>query len=569
MRKTPKIEVFSTIFVLVLLLSVIPAQNNVINLQNNKIRLQSWKIVKDQNPSGKMVLSADSSWVTLNSIKVENFATGNWLIQTNYMVEDTIDSKTGMGLFVYNLISAFEIYVDGKLVIKNGTVGNNIKEVSGKYNVNIALRDEFLTQGNHNIVVRISNFNNFSKFKWYQGDVYIMPFDSWYQSMYKYTVKAFFIAGLLVIPLIFNLFLFFSRKKKIEHFVLSLICVFVITDYLIGQIPYFTDVKATFVFWEYSYYYWEILIVSTLLPVFFISIFSFSKKFILFTVLLNLLVFLLFTNQTNYFTVFSNLTLIESILIIVFALFKKKEESILLFIGIIISSAGFYIGGNFILLITMLVVCSSISIARQFVKTEKAEKEAIIRNIRLENELIKKNINPHFILNTLTSVIVWLRKDVNSAIKLVESLAEEFRTVMQISPLKLIPIQQELDLCNTHLRIMNFRKGSNFVLETDGIELNENVPPMIFHTMIENGLSHGFENKTSGVFLLKKEIDGKKTKFLLSNDGEFLSNVQKGSTGFGLKYVRARLEENYPGKWSCISQKTSTGWETIIEINEG
>lgn len=55
-------------------------------------------------------------------------------------------------------------------------------------------------------------------------------------------------------------------------------------------------------------------------------------------------------------------------------------------------------------------------------------------------------------------MIVWLRKDPSSAIKLIEALADEFRMINQISTLKLIPIGQEIDLCRAHLKIMSYRK---------------------------------------------------------------------------------------------------------------
>ncbi|MCZ7616256.1 MAG: histidine kinase [Ignavibacteriaceae bacterium] len=84
--------------------------------------------------------------------------------------------------------------------------------------------------------------------------------------------------------------------------------------------------------------------------------------------------------------------------------------------------------------------------------------------------MLKKNINPHFVLNTLTSIIAWLRKDSASAIKLIEALAEEFRMINQVSALKLIPITQEIDLCKAHLKIMSYRKGADYNLETMDID---------------------------------------------------------------------------------------------------
>jgi LytS/YehU family sensor histidine kinase len=260
--------------------------------------------------------------------------------------------------------------------------------------------------------------------------------------------------------------------------------------------------------------------------------------------------------------------LIISSMVTLWALFKRREESIIIFIGILAAWAAYYLNIAFAGLATTMVICTSFSIARQFARKEKAEREAQLRSAHLENELLKKNINPHFLLNTLTSIIAWLRKDPKSAIKLIEALAEEFRMILQISSLKLIPIQQEIDLCKAHLKIMSYRKGAEYTLETVNIVERENVPPMIFHTLIENGLTHGYENKIKGIFTLQQKRNTDGILYIFSNDGDFVGENQKDSTGFGMRYIKSRLEESYPNRWDVISHRQSHGWETIIEIRD-
>ena len=97
--------------------------------------------------------------------------------------------------------------------------------------------------------------------------------------------------------------------------------------------------------------------------------------------------------------------LIISSIITICALYKRREESIIIFIGIIAAWAAYYFNIAFAGLATTMVICTSFSIARQFARNEKAEREAQLKSARLENELLKKNINPHFVLNTLTSII--------------------------------------------------------------------------------------------------------------------------------------------------------------------
>jgi LytS/YehU family sensor histidine kinase len=94
------------------------------------------------------------------------------------------------------------------------------------------------------------------------------------------------------------------------------------------------------------------------------------------------------------------------------------------------------------------------------------------------------------------------------------------------------------------------------------------VPPMIFHTLIENGLTHGYENKLQGTFTLQRKKNSNCVQYILSNDGDFNSGESKDSSGFGLRYIKNRLEESYPDRWDIISRKQAQGWETTIEIKD-
>ncbi len=135
-----------------------------------------------------------------------------------------------------------------------------------------------------------------------------------------------------------------------------------------------------------------------------------------------------------------------------------------------------------------------------------------------------------------------------------------------VSSLTLLPLSEEIGLCRSHLRIMSIRKGASYTLNVIDADEEAVIPPMVFHTLIENGLTHGYEHKMTGVFTLQMKRTPESIVYTLSNDGVFNPDDTKGSTGFGSKYIKARLEESYPERWSFQSHQTDTGWESIIEI---
>ena len=59
---------------------------------------------------------------------------------------------------------------------------------------------------------------------------------------------------------------------------------------------------------------------------------------------------------------------------------------------------------------------------------------------RLETELLKRNLQPHFLLNTLAVLTEIVEQDPRGAVRLIEDLAEEFRSVARVAAEKLIPL---------------------------------------------------------------------------------------------------------------------------------
>lgn len=542
--------------------------SNILNPNVRTIHLDYWEIAKDNHLLDFDINIPDSLWQVFEPRYDDNvYSQGNWVLRTSIHITEPLNSKEVLGLFPLNLVTAYEIYWDGIKIAENGKIGiNNTDEIAGKYNFNLALASSYLSKGNHTIIFRISNHSNYSSWQWFNGQIVMGKYDLLLKKIFQLYYQAFFITGILFIPFLFNLFLYFTRKRKIEHLLFGLICFIVIMDSVTMLIPMLIVTSTTFVFWQYYSYKLITLLFTILFPTFFIYLFSFSKKIIWAIVTITLLIFLFFTNIENLFNIMTLTVLITSSIISTYALYKRRQESVIIFLGIIAAWAAYYFNVAFAGLASTMVICTSFSIARQFARTEEAEKEALLKSARLENELLKKNINPHFVLNTLTSIIAWLRKDSVSAIKLIEALADEFRMINQVSALKLIPIAQEIDLCKAHLKIMSYRKGADYKLETSGIDDNDTIPPMIFHTLVENGLTHGYEKKTDGKFILKAQKDSSSRRYILYNDGEFNPEDLKGSTGFGAKYIKGRLEESFPGRWQFKSGKTENGWESVIEI---
>ncbi len=122
-----------------------------------------------------------------------------------------------------------------------------------------------------------------------------------------------------------------------------------------------------------------------------------------------------------------------------------------------------------------------------------------------------------------------------------------------------------------HLELMGYRMDAEYDFTERGICEDATIPPMIFHTLVENGLTHSYDVKENGHFWLACTRSESRIQYQLRNDGSLLEKFSSQSNskieeGMGLKYVRARLEESYPERWDLKYGLNNKHWEVTITI---
>lgn len=388
---------------------------------------------------------------------------------------------------------------------------------------------------------------------------------------YNYTLI--FIIAIFLTTTMFNLILYFGFNRKAAYLYFSLYCIshvlkislkpsviqssgLIISESLRGQL-----VIAV------------ILAGGVFLLAFLLDKFSIPKRNSLLSgiVLFSFLAF--FMSPEGWYIV---LMTIAAFAIAAYAWYLKMEGSILSLIGLVGFSFFTYLGyqdllnfGYFVGII-FFIICMTLSLGKQIAQQNRHHQEAILRSARLENQLLKKNIQPHFLMNSLTSLQELLVENPRQASEFIDALADEFRIFSQIADEKLISIADEFTICRNHLKIMEYRKNSRFEFEPRGFSGEEKVPPAIFHTLIENGITHGYGNKNQGKFILSKETNANGIRYTMFNDGECRQHQTDnpiGQNGTGLKYIEARLEESYPGAWRLESSRVEGGWQVQISIS--
>lgn len=259
-----------------------------------------------------------------------------------------------------------------------------------------------------------------------------------------------------------------------------------------------------------------------------------------------------------------------SIIIAVDAAFRKIKGGLIVVFGllasIVVNKYMFYDFGLFIAF--TIIVLSMLYLHTIRAKAlEEAHNASILLSSRLQLELVKKNIQPHFLRNTLTSLIDWIEESPQQGVVFIRALADEFDIMNSISEETLIPIRQEIELCQKHLEIMSFRKEVCYNWEENNIDESEEIPPAIIHTIIENGITHSLPPKEGCItFTLSFSKEKKYKQYSLLTIAKNRNRKNKNGIGTGFKYIKARLNESYGNNWHFESFAVEEGWRTEIKI---
>ncbi|MEM1116129.1 MAG: histidine kinase [Bacteroidota bacterium] len=211
-----------------------------------------------------------------------------------------------------------------------------------------------------------------------------------------------------------------------------------------------------------------------------------------------------------------------------------------------------------------LVAALLASLGLQTRDQRQRHEAALAEAARLDAELVKKNLQPHFLMNTLTSAIEWVETDPATGVRVLEALADELRVLAEVSGETAIPMARELALCRAHLDVMGYRRDVRFRLDAEGVDPEAEVPPATLHTLVENAITHNAYPPGAVRFTLTETRADGQRRYTLTTP--LADAPEAGPEGGGLRYVRARLEESVPGRWALTSGPEAGAWVTRLDL---
>lgn len=177
------------------------------------------------------------------------------------------------------------------------------------------------------------------------------------------------------------------------------------------------------------------------------------------------------------------------------------------------------------------------------------EKERKLQALAHESEmaLLKAQIHPHFLFNTLNNISAMIQPGQENVRIMIAQLADTFRYSLRASKLHLVRLEEEIHFLETYLSLEQERLGNrlSFQLNCPKDLRLLSIPPMLIQPLIENALIHGIAPAAKGGSIkLDIHRSGNHLQFTLTDTGlGYPGNVDElfKQEGIGLNNIRERL----------------------------
>ncbi len=199
------------------------------------------------------------------------------------------------------------------------------------------------------------------------------------------------------------------------------------------------------------------------------------------------------------------------------------------------------------------------------------EQKRLLLEARLD--ALQRQINPHFLFNTLNSIASLVRMKPDLAREMIVKLGNILRALLKEHD-SYVSLREELKFTDDYLDIEVVRFGTDKLhveKEIDPRSLEVLVPSILLQPLIENSIKHGLEPRLKGgTVTLRSQLIEDRVRIEVADDGVGIVNrphsaLRRTGAGIGMKNVQERLEVLY-GNQASFTVVSNPGRGTLVSI---
>jgi len=196
-----------------------------------------------------------------------------------------------------------------------------------------------------------------------------------------------------------------------------------------------------------------------------------------------------------------------------------------------------------IMLWLWLAVWGGVQLLNRWRRGEIARWQAEAAARALELQVLRAQINPHFLFNALNNLRALINEDPARARDMLSRLSNTLRHTLQHSARERVPLAEELAVVRDYVALEQLHHEERLRVDwrLDPASADASVPPMLLQLLVENAIKHGIARTPGGgTVAIAVARDGERLCIQVDNPGPWQPGASSG-TGLGLAHLRERL----------------------------
>ena len=216
----------------------------------------------------------------------------------------------------------------------------------------------------------------------------------------------------------------------------------------------------------------------------------------------------------------------------------------------------------------ILAVSLSVKLIQKWFFDETQKKAMNHEKIKSELSLLKSQVNPHFLFNTLNGIYSLANSKSDKTAPAIVKLSQLMRYMLDESKQQFVPLTSELDYINTFIDLQRLRLFDNVKIEfnINGDTKNIKIQPLLLIPFIENAFKHGTDSRTDCLIDIVIEIKEDSIHLTVKNDN-LKSGKEDAKSGFGFINIKRRLDLEYPQKYVLNTEITENKFIVKLVIS--
>ena len=229
----------------------------------------------------------------------------------------------------------------------------------------------------------------------------------------------------------------------------------------------------------------------------------------------------------------------------------------------------FYLGRDIFNMAVSGTVATALVLSRNWAVARNRQAEAEKERVKMELMMLRYQVSPHFLLNTLNNIYALTAFNQEKAQRAIQRLSQLMRHILYHGD-EDVRLSDEVDFMESYVELMQLRLSDKVKLTKDidiSSDPNKYLPPLLFIPLIENAFKHGVSATQDSFIDIRLKSDPEKVVCEITNSNFPKDDNDQSGSGIGLQQVERRLSLVKGGhyEWTrSLSEDKTTYHSKII-----